>query len=402
MIFRYKTLETDGTTKEGSIEAVTADIAINSLQRRGLIVTSIKSIEESTSFFKKNLSFLSRVSNKDVVILSRQISILFEAQVSALRVFRLLAAENESVQLRLILTTVADDLQGGNSISTSLGKHSDVFSVFYVNMVKAGEESGKLSETFIYLADYLERSYEVTAKARNALIYPAFIVATFITVMILMFTLVIPKIAGILTDSGQEIPIYTKIILWMSSFLVHYGIFALIILIIASALFFRYVRTEEGKAWFDRFKLALPYIGDLYRKLFLSRIADNMNTMIIAGIPMLRTLEITSSVVSNVVYRDILQQSIESVKAGSAVSDVFGRYKDIPGIMIQMIKVGEETGELGKILKTMARFYQREVMNSVDTLVDLIEPIMIVMLGAGVGILLAAVLVPIYNVASAF
>ncbi len=402
MIFRYKTLESDGTSKEGSIDAITMDIAINSLQRRGLILTSIKPLQEEGSILKRNLNFFSRVSNKDVVILSRQISILFESQVSALRVFRLLAAETEQPQLRTILTVVADDLQGGSSISAALGKHPKTFSLFYVNMVRAGEESGKLNETFVYLADYLDRSFEVTSKARNAFIYPAFIVATFITVMILMFTMVIPKIATILTDSGQEIPIYTKIILGASAFLVNYGFFLLGALVICGFLFFRYIKSDSGKAWFDEMKLKIPFIGDLYRKLFLSRIADNMNTMIVAGIPMLRTLEITSTVVESYTYQKILLDSIEAVKAGASVSDVFSRYPQFPGIFIQMVKVGEETGELGKILKTMSTFYQREVLNAVDTLVSLIEPVMIVLLGVGVGILLAAVLVPIYNIASAF
>lgn len=402
MLFTYKTLDQDGNTKEGTIEALSADIAINSLQRRGLIVTGIKASDQEESFLKKNISFFSRVTNKDIVILSRQMSILFEAQVSALRVFRLLASENENPQLRTILTTISDDIQGGSSISAALGKHPKAFSVFYSNMVKSGEESGKLSDTLIYLADYLDRTYEVNAKARNALIYPAFIIFTFVAVMVLMFTMVIPKISSILTDSGQDIPFYTKVILVVSSFLVHYGLFLLVILIIGTIFFVRYIRTDAGGLWLDRVKVSVPYVGDLYRKLYVSRIADNMNTMILAGIPMLRTLEITSSVVGNEVYKTILDDSINSVKAGASVSEVFSKYHEIPGIMIQMMKVGEETGELGKILKTMARFYQREVMNAVDTLVDLIEPVMIVLLGLGVGILLAAVLVPIYNVASSF
>ncbi len=165
-----------------------------------------------------NISFFDRVSTKDMVILSRQLSTLFEAQVSALRVFRMLAGETENKVLGAKLTIIADDLQGGSAISAALSKHPKVFSAFYVNMVKAGEESGKLDETFLYLADYLDRTYELTSKAKGALIYPAFVIVTFITVMILMFTMVIPKISGIITDSGVAIPVYTQVILGIAIF----------------------------------------------------------------------------------------------------------------------------------------------------------------------------------------
>lgn len=403
MIFTYKALDQDGRSQEGTIEALNVDIAINSLQRKNYIITSIVPLDEAKGgMLKKNLNLFSGVKNKDVVILSRQMAVLFDSQVSALRVFRLLAAEAENPQLRLVLTAAADDIQGGSPISNALSKHPKIFSAFYVNMIKAGEESGKLSDVLGYLADYLERSYEVTSKTRNALIYPAFIVATFIAVMVLMFTMVIPKISTIISESGQEIPIYTKIIMAISNFMVAYWPFMLVGLIIGAGLFIRYSRTEKGKEALDEFKLQIPYISDLYRKLYLSRIADNMNTMIISGIPMIRTLEITAEIVGNKVYKAILDDAINSVRGGSAVSEVFGKYKEMPGILIQMMKVGEETGQLGMILKTLARFYQREVVNAVDTLIGLIEPIMIVVLGVGVAILLASVLVPIYNIAGSF
>lgn len=403
MIFIYKALDAQGRSQEGTIDALNVDVAINSLQRKNYIITSINPIDENKgSLLKRNIKLFSRVTNKDIVILSRQMSILFESQVSALRVFRLLASEAENPELRLILTTVSDDIQAGSPISQALTKHPKVFSPFYVNMVKAGEESGKLSETLIFLADYLERSFEVTSKTRNALIYPAFIVVTFFAVMILMFTMVIPKISGIIEEAGQDVPIYTKIIMAMSNFMVSYWPFLLVGFIVAVFFTIRFGRTEKGAEFFDELKLQVPYVSDLYRKLYLSRIADNMNTMILSGIPMIRSLEITSAIVGNRTYKAILDDAIVSVRSGSAVSDVFARYKEMPGILIQMMRVGEETGQLGLILKTLARFYQREVINAVDTLIGLIEPVMIVVLGLGVAILLASVLVPIYNLASAF
>jgi type IV pilus assembly protein PilC len=401
MLFNYTTVNEKGEQSAGSIDAVNVDVAIASLQRRNLIIASIKEATAKGSFLSINISLFDRVSTKDVVILSRQLSTLFEAQVSALRIFRMLASETENKVLAAKLTVVADDLQGGSAISAALSKHPKVFSPFYVNMVKAGEESGKLDETFLYLADYLDRTYELTSKAKGALIYPAFVIVTFITVMILMFTMVIPKISGIITDSGVAIPVYTQVILGISNFLVSYGFILLAVVIVAGWFVFRYIRTPSGKAAFDRLKLHVPYISVLYRKLYLSRLADNMSTMFQAGIPMVRALELTSSVIDNEVFRVLLADAVEAVKGGKAMSEALAVSGEIPGIMIQMMKVGEESGELGPIMKTMALFYSREVTNAVATLVDLIEPLMIVVLGVGVAILLASVLVPIYSIAEA-
>lgn len=398
MLFSYKALDQSGENKEGTIEAISIDVAIGSLQKRGLILSAIAPVEDKA--IKSRFFLGRRVPGKDIVILSRQLATLFEAQVSALRVFKLISAETENAVLRRSLTEVADDIQAGSSISKALSKHPKIFSDFYVNMVKAGEETGKLNDTFNFLADYLDRNYEVVSKARNALIYPAFVVTVFIGVMILMFTMIVPKIAVILTDSGQELPIYTKIVIGASDFLVNYGIFLVAAIVVLGFFGVRYARTEEGKYELDNLRMGIPFIGDLYRKLYLSMIADNMHTMVLSGIPMLRALEITSSVVDSHIYKQVLNESLIAVKGGSSLSASLSQYPEIPGILVQMIKVGEETGELGAILKTMARFYQREVVNAVDTLVSLIEPVMIVLLGLGVGVLLASVLMPIYNIAS--
>ncbi len=399
MLFAYKALNKSGETTTGQTEAFNVDVAIKQLQNSGLTLTEIHGIEDKD--FKVPLfSFFNRVSNKDIVILSRQIATLFQAQVSALRVFRLLSGQSDNPNLKKYLSVIADDIQGGSSISIALSKFPDAFSGFYVNMVKSGEESGKLDEVFNYLADYLDRSYEVTSKAKNALIYPAFIVLTFIGVIVLMLTVIIPKIALMITDSGQPVPFYTQIVLSISNIFIDYGIFMAIILVIFGFFSWRYTRTPEGAVYLDNLKLNIPYIGDLYKKLYLSRISDNMNTMIISGIPILKALEITSSIVDNKIYKDVLDDTLIKVKQGTALSEAFSQHKEIPNILTQMIKVGEETGELGKILKSLSNFYQREVTTSVDTLVGLIEPVMIVFLGLGVGVLLAAVLMPIYNIAA--
>lgn len=401
MIFIYDAVDQTGAKRNGSIDAINVDVAISSLQKRGFVITSINEADKG-GFLSKNITLLDRVSMKDIVILSRQLSTLFDAQVSALRIFRLLSAETENAALAKVLTEVSSDLQGGASISVALGKHPKIFNDFYVSMVKAGEESGKLNDTFLYLADYLDRSYELTSKVKGALIYPAFVVVTFITVMILMFTMVIPKISTILVESGVEIPIYTRVIMSISNFLVSYGFVILALLMIVGFFVIRYVRTAEGKLAYDRFKLSIPYVNSLFRKLYLARMSDNMSTMLSSGIPIVHSLELTSNVINNSVYHSLLTDVIDAVKGGKTLSESLSAYPaQIPGIMTQMMKVGEETGELGNILKTVAKFYTREVTTAINSMVSLIEPLLIVFLGGGVAVLLASVLIPIYNIASA-
>jgi len=401
MLFNYRATTKEGVEQKGSIDAPNEDIAISSLQRRGLVILNIDKAGERKGLLGRSITLFSRVKNRDIVLLSRQIATLFEAKVSVLVTFRLLASESGNQILREALMQVTDDIKGGLPISAAMAKHPDIFSDFYVSMVKSGEESGKLSEAFNYLADHLERSYELVTKAKNALVYPAFIVVTFIVVMILMMVFVIPKLSDILVETGQELPIYTKIIVGLSNFFVDYGVL-LAILAGALVLFLsRYLPTAAGNSALSRFKISIPYMGRLYKKLYLARIADNLNTMITSGISMVKAVEVTAEVVDNEVYKELLLKSAQAIKTGESVSSAMTKYpNEIPSIMVQMIKVGEESGRLGFVLDTLARFYRREVNNEVDTLVGLIEPILIVALALMVGVLLTSVLVPIYNVAS--
>ena len=401
MLFIYKTLDKAGVEQAGSVEAPNIDLAISSLQRRGLVIVSVKPEDVAGKGFLGRFSFFNKVKTKDVVMLSRQISTMFEAKVSVMASFRLLANESESPVLRQALTDITDDIKGGIPVSAALAKHPDVFSDFYVNMVRAGEETGKMSEAFSYLADYLDRSYALSTRARNALIYPAFVVISFIAVMIVMIVFIIPRLSVVLMETGQELPIYTKIVIGISNFASAYWLLFAVAFGVLGIYLYQYVSTARGKEAFDRLKISIPYVGTLYRKLYLARISDNINTMLSSGISMVRALEITAAVVGNEVYKNILTESAESIKSGSTVSDIFTRYPEIPGVMVQMIKVGEETGKVGFTLEKLSKFYEREVNNEVDTLVSLIEPVMIVVLGIGVGVLLTSVLVPIYNLASA-
>jgi Type II secretory pathway, component PulF len=399
MLFSYEAITNTGDKKIGTVDAASQDLAIVAIQRRGYILSSIVPAAAKKSIFDLSFFGKGKISMKDIVIMSRQMSTLFESQVAALKAFNLLSENTENKVLAKILDEVAEDIKSGVYISVALSKHKEAFSDFYVNMVKSGEESGKLTQTFSYLADYLDRQYQLTSKTKNALIYPAFVIGVFFVVMTLMFTFIVPKLSVMINESGMEIPFFTKIIMKISELYVNYGIFLLIAVIALVVYIIHFSRTPRGKMYFDKLKISLPIFRNIYNKLYLSRISDNMDTMLSSSIPIVRSIELTSAVVENLVFEAVLKDIAESVKNGSSLSDAFSKHKEIPSIMSGMIRVGEETGSLGNILKTLGHFYSREVNDAVDTMVSLIEPIMIVMLGLGVGVLLSSILMPIYNMA---
>jgi type IV pilus assembly protein PilC len=397
MNYRYDAVTDKGEKKKGLVEAPSQDMAISALQKRGLIVLKVTEEGGPRNIFE--ISLFQSVKGKEVVILSRQIATLFEANVSALKAFQLLSTNSENKLLTKKLMRVTEDLQAGISISEALSKHPDVFSSFYVNMVKSGEESGNLTTTFNYLAEYLDRQYALTSKTKNALIYPAFVIGIFFVVMILMFTMIIPKLSEIILTSGQKVPSYTKLVIAISNLMVNYGLYLLAGIVAVVSYLLYLARSKSGKKTIDELKIKAPVFGPLFRKVYLARIADNLDTMLSSGIPIVRAVQITSDVVGNKKYQEILITASEEVKAGSTLSQALSKYEVIPQILVQMMKVGEETGSLGQILKTLARFYKREVDDAVDTMVSLIEPVMIVALGLGVGLILVSVLMPIYDIA---
>ena len=246
MLFSYVAVDQTNIQREGTVEAPSVDAAITAVQKRGYTLVSIDEVSAKSGVLNIEIDLFGRVSNKDVVILSRQIATLFQAQVSPLRIFSLLSAEVENKKLATAMNQIVEDLQAGNSISRSLAAHPEIFSSFYVNLVKAGEESGSLDQSFDYLADYLDRQYEIQSKAKNALIYPAFVVGIFFIVMALMMTKVVPSIASILIDSGQELPIYTKIVIGISDFLVDYIGFIVLALGGGIAFFWRFSQSAVG------------------------------------------------------------------------------------------------------------------------------------------------------------
>jgi len=396
MLYKYTALTPEGEKQSGTIEAATTEIAIKSLQNKNLIIISLKPAERKKFF--KGMKIFGGVKSRDIVIFSRQLSTLFEAKIAALTSFKLLASETENQTLRDVIGEVLNDIQGGISLSQAMAKHSSVFSGFYVSMVRSGEESGKLDEAFSYMADYLERSYELGSKAKNALIYPVFIISTLIIVLVLMLTFVVPHLTEILTESGQKIPIYTAILIGVSNFFRQFGVFLLIALVFAIIFLWRYLRTENGKMFISRFQISIPFIGNLYKKFYISRITDNLELSLSSGVSAIKALESAADIAGGSIYSKILLDSINDVKGGGSLSASLSRYEEIPPIVSQMIKIGEETGKLNFILKTLSRFYRKEVDNTIETMVNMIEPAMILVLGVFAALFILSIIVPIYNI----
>jgi len=397
-LFEYRAKTKEGENRSGTIETSSQEAALDALQRNNLIVLSIREAKPRSAFELK-LPFFggNGIRQKDVVIFSRQLATLFEARIPMVQSLQTLIGESQRVGLRTVITQILDDVSGGMSLSQALAKHPQVFSAFYVNLVRSGEESGKLEDVFKYLADYLERSYYLASKAKNAMMYPAFVLVAFVGVIVVMLVVVIPKLVSIFQDTGQAIPFYTQIVIYLSLFLRQWGL-ALILLLFAGIIFlWRWGMSSAGRLFFHRLQIHAPLVGDLYQKLYMARLTDNLQTLIAGGIPILRALSISGDVVGNVIYQKAITDAIDSVKAGSTISAAFERVPEIPVLVTQMIRIGETSGKLDFILANITKFYQREVDSLVENLVSLIEPALIIFLGAGVGVLVASVMIPLYS-----
>jgi len=399
MQFKYKIFTQNSNIEEGVLDGATKDEIISKLQQEGDIIISVEEVDltPKKNFFEK---IQDNVKEKDVVIATKQLSTLFSAGVQALRCFRLLSTESSSPALNKRFAQISNDIQAGMPIYKALSRHPDVFNNFFISMVHSGEESGKLTDALQYLSEYLERNFEISQKTKKALTYPVFVVITFIFVMLIMTVFVLPKLASLLLEQGRELPWYTQAIMSFSEIVLNYwwlmipGLIGIIYYLIS------YSKTVNGKAYFDQIKLKIPILKSLYQKLYLSRMADNINTMLHSGVPIVQAIQITSDVVDNYVFKKVLERVAEKVKNGKLLSLALAEEPVIPNIMVQMTRIGEETGELGYMLSNMSKFYKKELEQTIESALALIEPIMIVAMGGGVGLLLASVLLPMYDVST--
>ena len=406
--FQYTARTKEGKLESDIAEASSLEAAISMLQNQQLVIIEIKPFIEAeylnlNILTKQIASLINRIKSEDIVLFSKQLSILIQAKVPLVQSLRVLTKQTRNPNFAGIINAVANDVDAGMIFSRALSKYPKVFSNFFIQMTRSGEISGRLEETLTYLSDYINKQYLLNSKARGAMIYPAFIVGAFIIVGVLMLIFVVPNLTSILTESGQELPFVTRLLIGTANFTKNWG--WIVFIILGAMVYFVRISLKKSPEWqyaYDGLKLRFPIFGELLKKIYLARFSETLSTLSSAGIAISQSLEITADVVGNSVYKRIILEADEAVRKGSNISVVFARYPEILPMVTQMISIGEQTGKLDSILKQISAFFTEEVNRAFDNIVNLIEPILIVVLGVGVGILVAAILLPIYNLVNAF
>lgn len=400
--FRYTARNELGEIQAGFVEAASKDLAVKILQDNKLFILSLESVEKK-NLLEQFLNFFQKVRRKDLMIFTRQLSALLSAKVSLSESLKSLAHQTTNPILKDVLSEVATDIEGGLYLSQALAKHPQVFSDFYVNMVRSAELAGRLEETFLFLADYLERENRLMNRVRNAMIYPLFVIAVFIGVLILMLVVVMPQLKTIFEEVNMKLPLLTRILLSLGEVFKNWGWVFLIILVFGFLFLFRYFKTKEGRLIWDEVVLRLPIWGSLTKKMCLARFASSTQVLIKGGLPVADSLEIAGRIVGNYFYQEILNKTAQGIRKGATISGILSEYPDFfPFLTLQMIAVGESTGQLEELLGKVYIFYNEEVETTLANLVELIQPALIVALGIFIGLFIAAVLIPIYNLAQAF
>ena len=399
-IFKYKVIDESGEEKEGLIETSSDSTAAEILQEKGFSVVSISL--NSVKKELKILEILNRIKQKDLVIFSRQFAVMVSANVNLVQALRILVDQMENINFKIVISEVADEVDSGSRLSDALAKRPKIFSSFYINVVKSGETSGKLDEVLNYLADEMEKDYDMMSKIKGAMIYPAFVLLGLSIVGVIMMIYVVPKLTSILTETGAELPITTKILIGTSDFMTNYW-WLLIVIILGLVFGFRsYLGTSFGRRQFDYIILKLPVAGKLLQRIYLVRLTRSMNTLLIGGVTITQSLKIVSEVVGNETYRHLIKETSKAVDDGKSISSVFVNSNEIPKMVSQMLSIGEKTGKLDVILERVSEFYSREIKNIIANLMTLMEPIIMVIMGLAVGVMVAAIILPMYSMASQF
>ncbi len=333
------------------------------------------------------------------MILSRQISTLFDAQVSALKAFTMLASNAENPLLKRKLVSVSDDIQAGLAISGALAKHPDVFSDFYVNMVRAGEESGNLSGALSDIGLNLEKSHALSKKVGGALIYPGVILLAMITIGILMFAFVVPTLARTFKELEVDLPLTTRIIVALGNFFSTHLILSFTIVGLSFVGLSFFFRAQFLAKYIDYVVLHLPVVGTIAKELNTARTARTMSSLLVSGVSIVKAVEITKDVVQNVYFKQVLDQVAVSVEKGAPFSEIFKEHTDLyPVMMSEMVEVGGETGKLSDMLLQIALFYEEEIENKTKNLSTIIEPVLMIVIGSAVGFFAISMISPLYSV----
>src|SRR3989344_4645843 len=338
-IFKYRAINERGETVRGLVEANTVDDISELLGERKLTIVSLS--ESSGKGITISLPFFGKVKKKSVVIFSRQLAVMIAATVPVVQALRILIVQTEDKKLKEVIAEMGNDVDGGMKMSSAFAKHPEVFSQFYVAMLRSGETSGRLEKVLNYLAAQMEKDYDLTNRIRGAMVYPIFILTAMVAVGVLMLIFVVPRMTELLQETGSELPFMTMLLINVSGFLVGYW-WTLILLVVFLVVIFRLVlRTRLGREKWDYYKLRVPVFGVLMKKIILSRLATGLSTLIKGGVPISRGLSITSEIVSNESFKVMIEETVKEVEDGNSITTVFARNRLAPTMVAHMLSAGE-------------------------------------------------------------
>jgi len=402
MRFVFKAKDIQGQAKEGTIEAGSDEGAVELLQKNGLFPVYLKKEKEEERIVKFILTLFEKVNEKELMLFFKQLSILIEAKVPIITSLEAVRDQSTNLYFKKVLDETIASVQDGMPLSDALKKNDKVFSNLSISIIKAGEVSGNLRKSIDYVANNIEKNYKLGSKIKSALMYPAVVLVAFFIIGFIFATIILPRLTVMIESLGVPIPWYTQIVISFSHFMQKYWWANILIIFGVVGSVFYYLKTDNGRREWDEIKLKMPIIGQIFQKVYIARFSDNLNVLLAGGLPIVRALTLSSSVVNNAVYQGLFLRVADEVKIGGSMSEVLRKSKHIPPIVSQIIKIGEESGEIELVLGYIAKFYEQEVDTAAKNLSTLIEPVLMIVIGIAVGALVFMIIMPIYNISSQF
>ncbi|MBT3250104.1 MAG: type II secretion system F family protein [Candidatus Pacebacteria bacterium] len=397
--FKYTAKNEHSETVKGKVEARSISVAASILASRSLLVINIAPLEQGSFTFIKNMT--SGIKEDDVVNMTRQLSTMITAGLPLSTSLSILAEQGRS-EVSILINELLRDIEGGKTFSQALEKKPKVFSRVYVQLIRAGEAGGVIDEILSRLADTLEKQKEFRGKTKGALIYPAIIVTAMLGVGFVMMVVVIPKLTEMYQDFGADLPFVTQLLIDISDVFVKYW-WAMISFMVAGGFLFRsWRKTEAGDRSFDRFLLKIPVFGELKEKVIVTEFARTLSLLLSAGVSLISALRIVSEAIESINYRDSLEAVAKKVEKGIPMSQALSASETFPPILYQMTSVGEETGKLDEILLKLSIYFETESEQAVKNLTTALEPAIMIVLGLSVGVMVVAIIMPIYSLTSQF
>lgn len=395
--FQYTAKNNQGGTTHGLVEAETEGAAAKLLLSKGLTPIDIAIRQEGSKTLGR---FTNRVSTKDRIVLTRQLATLLNAGLPLTQSLHTVSDQTDSKQLALILNKVIASVEGGITLSEALSKHPKVFNDVYIALVAAGETSGTLDQALERIADQQEKDADMISKVRGALVYPIIVTLVIMAVVVFLLTTVVPQIELLYKDFNKELPFLTSVMIGFANIIINYWWLILLTLVGCGYFLHRWFQTKAGTAVADRLKMKIPLFGDLFVKLYMARFSRTGQTLTSSGVQMLEMLRITARAVDNVHVASAISRAGEKVKGGKALSDSLKEEAVFLSLVPQMLRVGEQSGAVDKMMGKSATYYETELDNKIKTISTTIEPVLMVFLALVVGGIVLAILVPVYNLAS--